>query len=888
MKLLDGLTVSQKDRERQFVYLHAPAGFGKTTSALLWLKHREKTAGARHTWISLDEYDNNTSEFCKRFVSALITMHPENRELRELTAHQFFDTDAAQFAIRSLTICGGLQAPCIFVLDDLHVIHNEEILNLLPTLLRRLPSGCTVLLLSRHAPPDSFSEMVTKGEVALVDSELLKFSADEIRAFFACNECPVTQNQAEQIYASTGGWAIGIRALLFADDKHYNVSLTVKYLENFLKAHVWERRDERIKTFLTCVSVARELTPELCDYLIAHEKLLKPSFESSSPSAEILAELSRENAFLRRIDENNYRFHDLFRDFLLKMLEERGERAVLAQYNRAGDYYFSKKDHFRSVDYYLKGKNDDGVAESLYFMYDYNSPYASIKDTLYTIRASLTDAIVKKHPFLLEVQIWAAYVEGRADDFERLLGEYHRQFPKIVISNPRSAIIIILIRILDYRVDLVSSASKMRMFPFKGDIMVYAPSITNNMPHFHRSVRDFSELAADTEQKLALLEKGIGFIVGEEFPAIRECLLAGLYFEKGNLTAASEHALAACAEISDGVSEECSVEIRFCAMMILATVLYCDGRDGEADKIIENVRSMIEDRLAFFLKPNLTAYLVRRRLLDGDRQAADKWIFDLQEKIFDHLTLFESYQHFTTARAYIVAGDYVGAVLILKKLLALGERYRRPLDVIEARILLAVAYRKKGRGGAGVGGVATTTGSGVGGASTGAGSSDMVIGSGDLAGSDVGGSSRSGGSVALEYLEQAICTAYEYGYTQLFASDGADLVQMLHRLQKRAVQAEYNFGVPATFVKSLYLAAAEASVRYRGMTGGQKPSHLSFTDKQKTVMRLMCDGLSRNDIADKMGLKASSVKTHVELIYRKLDVSSNVEACLKIKELGVL
>ena len=50
----------------------------------------------------------------------------------------------------------------------------------------------------------------------------------------------------------------------------------------------------------------------------------------------------------------------------------------------------------------------------------------------------------------------------------------------------------------------------------------------------------------------------------------------------------------------------------------------------------------------------------------------------------------------------------------------------------------------------------------------------------------------------------------------------------------------------------------------------------------------LCDGCSRNEIAENMGLKPYTIKSHIELIYRKLDVSNSVGAILKIMELGIL
>jgi len=201
------------------------------------------------------------------------------------------------------------------------------------------------------------------------------------------------------------------------------------------------------------------------------------------------------------------------------------------------------------------------------------------------------------------------------------------------------------------------------------------------------------------------------------------------------------------------------------------------------------------------------------------------------------------YQYSTTARACIAIGEYTAAILLLQKLLALSERYRRPLDVIEHRILLAIAHWKKGKGGL---------------------------------------------SVAMDCIEQAAEAAQQYGFIQQFTNEGAELFNMLHRLHKRTVQKDYSGNVSSAFAKTLYVSAFGESKRTKGLTGGRASKNLTFTDKQKAVMRLMCEGYSKKGIAEKMGLKPSGVKTHTDLIYNKLGVGNSLEAIMKIKELGVL
>ena len=50
----------------------------------------------------------------------------------------------------------------------------------------------------------------------------------------------------------------------------------------------------------------------------------------------------------------------------------------------------------------------------------------------------------------------------------------------------------------------------------------------------------------------------------------------------------------------------------------------------------------------------------------------------------------------------------------------------------------------------------------------------------------------------------------------------------------------------------------------------------------------MCKGYSYRKIAEELGIQFSTVRSHIELIYRKLDVSSMKEAITKIHQLHIL
>jgi LuxR family maltose regulon positive regulatory protein len=469
-------------------------------------------------------------------------------------------------------------------------------------------------------------------------------------------------------------------------------------------------------------------------------------------------------------------------------------------------------------------------------MYNYNSPYASVEDTVAIIRLSVDKAVVDDYPFLLETLAWAAFVEGNGEEMEGHIDLYFSQLSKVVLQNPISTLTSVLLRFMDYRNSLIDVLQSVKKIPFKGFASANTPSITQNLPFFHRSSRDFSEMLSDEKNSFKLLRKTWGAMLKDEYEVIEKCIYAGFAYERGDLGMAHELALSACATIK----EHFAPEVQFCTYMILANVTDAQGNPADTSKTVEQAAAMINRYKAYYLEANYQAFLCRLRLNNGDIDTARAWLKYNAGQSHNHLPLFKLYQHFNTARSYIVIGEYNTAILFLKKLLTLCELYRRPLDIIETKILMAIAYWKRGR------------------------------------------------NEAFIPLEQAILLAQEYGFVQIFANEGAELSNMLHRLKKRVVQSDYNGNVSFQLVKSLYIMTLVRAKHSSGLTGQRMPTDLSFTEQQMKVMKHLCDGLSRNQIAEMMGLKPTAIKSHTILIYKKLDVSSSVDAIIKIKELGLL
>ncbi len=62
----------------------------------------------------------------------------------------------------------------------------------------------------------------------------------------------------------------------------------------------------------------------------------------------------------------------------------------------------------------------------------------------------------------------------------------------------------------------------------------------------------------------------------------------------------------------------------------------------------------------------------------------------------------------------------------------------------------------------------------------------------------------------------------------------------------------------------------------------------SLTPREKEVLRLMAEGRSSRDIAARLGISYTTVRTHIRSLGSKLGVHSKLEAIVKARELGLI
>jgi LuxR family maltose regulon positive regulatory protein len=288
------------------VLLAAPAGCGK--SALLVRALAPAPAGHGLAWVSLDA-DDDLYRLLECLLAALEPFDLPWRVAPEglLAAASGGDPRGRQRAVDDLVnaLAAAELAHGTIVVDDLHHLRDEPALDFLGRWVERLPPNWTLVLSTRDAPAGVLARAAAAGELARFDEADLRFSADEVQAWFA--QQGLDAAAARALHARTEGWAAGLRLAAQGARGTGPAGTIDRAAFDFLAAEVLSQLDAPLRDFLLDTSVLHELDAARCTALTG-----------DANAARWLDEIERRGLFASVVDEaaGTLRLHDLFRDAL--------------------------------------------------------------------------------------------------------------------------------------------------------------------------------------------------------------------------------------------------------------------------------------------------------------------------------------------------------------------------------------------------------------------------------------------------------------------------------------------------------------------------------------------------------------------------------------------
>jgi LuxR family maltose regulon positive regulatory protein len=213
------------------------------------------------------------------------------------------------------------------------------------------------------------------------------------------------------------------------------------------------------------------------------------------------------------------------------------------------------------------------------------------------------------------------------------------------------------------------------------------------------------------------------------------------------------------------------------------------------------------------------------------------------------LTYLREFEHLMLARLLIAENQISQALTLLDRLLSAAEAGRRTGSVLEILIVLALAHQARGDAPA-----------------------------------------------ALAALERALALAEPEGYVRIFVDAGEEMRSLMAdcgreysarlRIEKQGQREssaiiEYTHKLLAAFRQPAAVPQSEIRNPKSEMVEPLSPRELE-------VLQLIAQGLSNQEIADRLFLALSTVKGYTRTLFDKLQVQRRTEAVARARELGLL
>ncbi len=315
------LDVLKQSAGGELILVSAPAGYGKTTLISQWLHLQPHT----FAWLSLDFEHNLPTLFWEYVITALNLVQPEiGAESLESLSHQA-NTNLQPVIVTllneldRLSVDNRSKQPITLVWDDFHHIKNHQIVQQCNLLLDHLPSTLRIVITARETPPLALARRRANGQLVQLGIEELRFNQEESRQFFQHTMAlSVAPDLTATLCGKTEGWIAGLQLAALSLKRNPADTETLlteegvnRHIADYLLEEVFAGLAPETQLFLLYSAIPRRFCAGLLNAML-----------NRTGTQDTLVTLDNSHLFLVALDNHRtwFRFHDLFRQFLVQRL----------------------------------------------------------------------------------------------------------------------------------------------------------------------------------------------------------------------------------------------------------------------------------------------------------------------------------------------------------------------------------------------------------------------------------------------------------------------------------------------------------------------------------------------------------------------------------------
>lgn len=362
---------------KRLILASAPPGYGKTTLLAQLATHLPNTTA----WYQIDAADGDPTIFLSYFIACL--RHIQEKTMPDappmvghaaLTLLNDSESETAvssnEFINRVLLVLINELAVAItddwlVILEDYHRIANPDVHTLVQTLLDKGPQELHLVISSRTDPPLALGRLRARGLLAEFRSSNLRFNQDEVGQWLDRAIPGSSDESARLLSERTEGWAAALQIVLSSlsgkdvDDAEQfiaELSGSQRFIFQYLAEEVLQQQPPERRRFLMITAVLEQMNAAVCNAILGTKN-----------AQVVLDRLEKDNLFVVSLDERRawYRYHHLFRDFLLGELRRESPEELVVWEKIAGAYYEKQAAVESAFTHYIRARAFEDAARML-------------------------------------------------------------------------------------------------------------------------------------------------------------------------------------------------------------------------------------------------------------------------------------------------------------------------------------------------------------------------------------------------------------------------------------------------------------------------------------------------------------------------------------------
>ncbi len=859
---------------RRAVLISAPAGAGKTTLVVQWLRRLGQPAG----WYALDERDNLPQRFFEYLIAALQAALPgAGKEALPLLA-----LPGVNFAEVITLLANDVSAatrPILLVLDDLHTIHQGEVLRALDRLLDALPPQMRLVLLSREDPGLALARRRAGGQIVELRMDDLRFSAEESAHFLDQSMgLRLTTAQVEALEARTEGWIAGLQMAALSLQHQPDTDRFIRdftgshrFILDYLMEEVFERQPVEIQNFILHTATLERLCAGLCAAVTGQP-------EEAGAAQQMLDQLVKANLFLIPLDEARhwYRYHHLFGTLLQARLQMQpaAQRATL--HLRASTWYEDHDDPLSAVEHALAGGDPQRAADLIEKFI--GSRWRMTDLEFFRLVNQLPPEVVAERPVLCLQSAWLCVITGRNDQVAGWIAQAEKNMDKTgrghqanqAFANALRAYLADLYNqhiTLDEATAQPVAAVSEENTGMRNSVAVMLGTIhfmegnfgaaeafyrealerdqrtggTNAVPVACARLVRLRQVEGRLGEALRIIEENEDYVRRR---GVRRFYISGIiYLLWGDILVERNEMAEAEAQLATGLklAEDWPVPQATSPGLSALTRLHVARGDlGAARAAAARNTELHRSRV---LHPDVIYAMERAQVIlwaaEQNRPALEAWARETTAKTPDDGSFRFEMRRITLARARLALGQAGEAVHLLQRLVHGIAPGKRDGHRLEALALLAAAQAETGADG-------------------------------------------------LDALGEALRLGTPEGYQQIFLELGAPMQGLLGAWLRQKAHAENEELLLIYTRRLLKTFAGRQAGTATSADQGQDGLDEALSTRELEVLQLVATGLTNQQIAERLVISIRTVKKHVENIHGKLGVQNRTEAAAKARQLGLV